>query len=164
MPPDEPTINACRYCGTMPAEQSNPLRGSHTIYCVNPECEKKPVERSGSMGGSHVATAREYNIRAWNHKYGTITTEMLAKLMREWERDPIWDIETTEGYEQYRDELLDYRRAKEQQWETEYQARQVAHATEMGLTVDSPLFTYICKLERQVEGLQRDVSRLTDRE
>ena len=37
-------------------------------------------------------------------------------LKRGWERDPSWDIETTEGFEEHREELLAYRKEKEAEW------------------------------------------------
>lgn len=36
----------------------------------------------------------------------TPTREQVEKLKRQWEEDPTWDIEDTEGYEAYRAELL----------------------------------------------------------
>jgi len=33
----------------------------------------------------------------------------IDELKRQWKDDPIWDIETTEGFEEHRAELLEYR-------------------------------------------------------
>lgn len=44
------------------------------------------------------------------------TREEVDALKRNWENDPIWDIEETEGFEEYRDELRKYRLAAELQW------------------------------------------------
>ena len=35
--------------------------------------------------------------------------EEVRKLKENWRRDPCWDIEDTEGFEDYREELLQYR-------------------------------------------------------
>ena len=37
-------------------------------------------------------------------------------LKRSWERDPCWDIEDTEDFEEHREELLAYRKEKEAEW------------------------------------------------
>ena len=37
------------------------------------------------------------------------TIEEVEKLKREWSADPIWDIEETEGFEDYRKDLKIYR-------------------------------------------------------
>lgn len=44
------------------------------------------------------------------------TPEEVADLKRNWRNDPCWDIEETEGYEDYRDELLAYRMEMEAVW------------------------------------------------
>lgn len=52
------------------------------------------------------------------------TREDIEKLKQSWAKDPSWDIETTEGFEEYKDELLEFRKLKEQEWKT---ARQQEH-------------------------------------
>ncbi len=37
------------------------------------------------------------------------TREEVEALKKEWEHDPCWDIEGTEGFEEYYSELLEYR-------------------------------------------------------
>lgn len=41
------------------------------------------------------------------------TREDVEKLKRQWKRDPSWDIETTEGYKEYHDELFQFRKEYE---------------------------------------------------
>lgn len=45
------------------------------------------------------------------------TREDIEKLKRDWESDPCWDIYDTEGYEEYRDELVTFQRECEAKWE-----------------------------------------------
>ena len=40
----------------------------------------------------------------------------IEALKANWERDPCWDIETTEGFEEYREELLAFRKEREAHW------------------------------------------------
>jgi Asp-tRNA(Asn)/Glu-tRNA(Gln) amidotransferase A subunit family amidase len=45
------------------------------------------------------------------------TAEEIKKLKISWHKDPIWDIETTEGFEDHKQELLEYRKSCEAEWE-----------------------------------------------
>lgn len=38
-----------------------------------------------------------------------------------WKSDPYWDIEETEGFQEHRQELLEYRQQAEQEWDDERQ-------------------------------------------
>lgn len=49
------------------------------------------------------------------------TIEEIEKLKKNWASDPCWDIEDTEGFEDYYDELLAYRKEQEEKWKTEYE-------------------------------------------
>ena len=44
----------------------------------------------------------------------TKTTEEIQKLKEDWMRDPCWDIEKSNGFEEYKEELL--------AWRNEYEA------------------------------------------
>ena len=44
-------------------------------------------------------------------------------LKRSWQRDPCWDIEETEGFEEHKEELLTFRKETEAQWATARQKR-----------------------------------------
>lgn len=45
------------------------------------------------------------------------TAAELENLQAQWEADPCWDIEETEGFEAHYDELFDYRKQKSAEWE-----------------------------------------------
>lgn len=51
------------------------------------------------------------------------TREDVEKLKMQWKRDPSWDIETTEGYEEYHDELLQFRKDTEAMWKARNEKR-----------------------------------------
>ena len=44
--------------------------------------------------------------------------EQVEELKRNWKSDPSWDIENSEGFEDYRDELFAYRLEVEAEWST----------------------------------------------
>lgn len=56
---------------------------------------------------------------ASNHCVGVKSREEIEKLKIDWQNDPIWDIEDTEGFEAHREELLAFRLAKEDGWENQ---------------------------------------------
>lgn len=74
---------------------------------------------------------------------------VITKLKSEWERDPTWDIEDTEGFEQYRDELRDYRLKCEAEWKL------IAEDRDRNLDDEAR--------ELGVEGLLRIIKRLEER-
>jgi len=45
------------------------------------------------------------------------TREDIENLKMNWQKDPIWDIEDTEGFEEYKDELLAYKKECEKEWD-----------------------------------------------
>jgi len=44
------------------------------------------------------------------------TREEVEDLKVQWLRDPIWDIENTEGFEDFKDELFEFQKAKSDEW------------------------------------------------
>jgi hypothetical protein len=51
------------------------------------------------------------------------TREEVEALKINWHDDPNWDIEETDGFEEYKDELLAYRKQSEKEWEDARQKR-----------------------------------------
>lgn len=84
------------------------------------------------------------------------------ELKRQWLADPVWDIEETEGYEKYREELRRFRLETEAVWE----ARRIEHldakADELGITGNRKLAQYILRLERRLEELSKQINDLSD--
>jgi hypothetical protein len=90
-----------------------------------------------------------------------ITRADVERLKKSWFSDPIWDIETTEGFEQYHDELLAYRLEYEANWEAEQKAESEPFATEIGIPDNLVLAKHIRFLEERIEELE---SKLEDNE
>lgn len=51
------------------------------------------------------------------------TRDEVENLKIEWEKDPQWEIEETEGFEDYRDELTAFRFEKEAEWQKRAETR-----------------------------------------
>lgn len=81
----------------------------------------------------------------------TKTPQEIADLKAGWRRDPIWDIEDTEGFEEYKTELLQYRLDTEREWVETENARIEKKATELQCSAD--LVKYIELLEYKIEKI-----------
>ncbi len=82
------------------------------------------------------------------------TLAEVEALKREWAADPIWDIEDTEGFEEYRDELLTFRQQKEKEWEEERRKEIIEYAKKIGLEDNLKLAKYIWWLEWKIQELE----------
>lgn len=60
------------------------------------------------------------------------TREMIFHLKRDWALDPCWDLEDTEGFEDHREELLQYSNEMNEHWERVAQEKRQARLTEVG--------------------------------
>lgn len=65
--------------------------------------------------------------------------EEVERLKQNWHEDSCWDIEKTEGFEDYRDELLAYRKQSEAEWEV---ARQKHHDKLASIKCPLAFYTY----------------------
>jgi len=78
------------------------------------------------------------------------TREDVEALKWSWFRDPCWDIFDTEGFEEFRDELMEYQAKCEAQWERDLQAKNEAEkkkAEELG-------FQGLYRMIKELEALQ----------
>ncbi len=66
--------------------------------------------------------------------YAERTPEEIEALKADWERDPCWDIEYTEGFEAHRDELRAWSEHVKARWAAAEQQRLKAEATRRGLS------------------------------
>lgn len=76
------------------------------------------------------------------------TREDVERLKVDWSRDPIWDIEDTEGFEEYRDELIAYSKLKKQEWARKLSAQIIKIITEADNTTD-----WMAKFDKDERGL-----------
>jgi hypothetical protein len=81
------------------------------------------------------------------------TRQDVEFLKANWKDDPCWDLETTVGFEAYKDELLKYRLSQEEKWWEEYNNRLKEKAEEMGIPGNIKLAAYIEKLEDTIKRL-----------
>src|SRR5690554_4121127 len=73
------------------------------------------------------------------------TRQDLEKLKYDWANDPCWDIEDTENFESFRDELLAFSEQKNREWDQEKEASLVRYAERHGVTADAA---------REMQGLE----------
>lgn len=77
----------------------------------------------------------------------------VEKLKSQWKDDPCWDIEDTEGFEDYYDELIAYRQTQEKKWARLEHLRLCDLAIKYGIPGKLEVAAYIESLEDQIERL-----------
>ena len=83
------------------------------------------------------------------------TQEEINELKRQWEQDPVWDIEDTEGFEDYASDLLAYRKQKEIEWEKQRQEEIENIACSLGVPGNVTLAYAFIALQKRIERLER---------
>ena len=83
------------------------------------------------------------------------TREEVDDLKWQWAESPIWDIEDTEGFDGYRDELLHFSIVQKAEWKQAAHDRLVAFAEEWGIPGNLRLAEHIQRLERRVADLEQ---------
>ena len=81
----------------------------------------------------------------------------LDKLITQWTNDPIWDLEGTEGFEEYRDHLLTVSRRQKEKWRNEDRERAMRKARELGCPANIALAQYVITLEKRIEQLENAI-------
>lgn len=85
------------------------------------------------------------------------TPEQVELLKRNWRADPCWDIETTEGFEEYRTELLTFAQEWGDRWQEEREERQNKKATQLGCPSNLQLGAYLLILEQRIGELEQKI-------
>ena len=91
------------------------------------------------------------------------TRAQVEDLKSQWLFDGCWDIEDTEGYELYRDELLAFRLEAEAKATADYNAQLEAKADELGVPGNIKLAEYVMILERRLDQITTDLEKVWDR-
>lgn len=83
------------------------------------------------------------------------THEEIEELKREWCADPIWDIESTGGFEAHYEELREFSKQQHLRWQEEYASVLMTKAQALGVPGNTKLASYILGLERKLEEMNR---------
>lgn len=81
----------------------------------------------------------------------TTRIQEIGDLVEQWKADPIWDLEDTEGFEEFRPVLLEIRRRCEASWEQERLTLLEAKAEALGCPGNIALAAYVKNLEERLE-------------
>lgn len=84
------------------------------------------------------------------------TREAVEKLKEDWLHDGVWDIEETEGFEAYREELYQFRVETETERSLAYMRHLEKYAERIG-TDNLLIAQYIMNLENRIEELEEKV-------
>lgn len=86
----------------------------------------------------------------------------LNRLKADWTADPCWDIEHTEGFEAYHDELLAFRKQKEAEWAAALEKRLRLKSAQLGVPGNLALAAYVERLEQRIDQLEKAVWNLSN--
>lgn len=100
-----------------------------------------------------VITTKKLSPEEQIARLGKQAPEALTKLKNEWQADPCWDLEDTDGFEAHRDELLAYRLECEAKWTAEKQAQLEKRAELLGCPGNVKLAQYVVSLEYRLDRL-----------
>lgn len=84
--------------------------------------------------------------------YGNKTMQDVETLQNQWISDPIWDIENTEGFEDWREYLTAWRKRFETSEATKEAKRLEVKGAKLGCSIE--LVGYIEALERRIKWLE----------
>lgn len=90
------------------------------------------------------------------------TRKEVEKLKNDWLEDPIWDIETTEGFEEYHEELKKFANNEEKKWkdaQLKEAYKQIIEARNLGV---EGLHRLLLKQQEDIEKMQNAISALCD--
>ena len=85
--------------------------------------------------------------------------EEVEQLKQEWYSDPMWDIEDTEGFEEYKTELTQYRMFCEFNWEQNRNEKLQAKSVFLGIPGNIALTHYILSLENRIVELENKLDK-----
>lgn len=98
------------------------------------------------------------------------TREEVDALKKGWKHDPCWDIEDTEGFDEYVEELLNFRRQTEAEQKAKWEERENARATlvrEQTGVIDADIVSALStwnEIERMVSSRERYIGEFESRE
>ena len=84
----------------------------------------------------------------------------VEELKENWKKDPCWDIYDTEGFEEYKDELIEFQKQYELEEEKIYQKKLSEKADSLGINGNLQLAQYISNLEIQIAGLRNQINSI----
>lgn len=87
------------------------------------------------------------------------TDEEVEQLKASWVSDPCWDIETTEGFEDHREELAQYCMEQEELWRMEDDENVRLKAIELGIEDKPALAKYILGLESRLKAKDEELDK-----
>lgn len=93
-----------------------------------------------------------------------ITRADIDELKKQWLYDPIWDIEETEGFEDFRDELLAWRLDLKNKREAERLKINQDRAEKIGIPGNVEHLKYLESLEFRIERLEENFEKLKQNE
>lgn len=86
--------------------------------------------------------------------------QKVESLKENWLKDPCWNIENTEGFEEFYDELRLFRLKQEIRWKNEYRLKCIRKSVDLGFFPNEQIGEYIINLENRLKNLEEKVNNL----
>ena len=87
------------------------------------------------------------------------TPQEVDALKSNWLGDPCWDIEDTDGFEEYYTELKAFRLEQEKKWDTQHKQRIKNKAVELGDPSNLKLAQYVLTLEERLAKIEELINK-----
>lgn len=86
------------------------------------------------------------------------TKAEIDNLKSQWEADPCWDLEETEGFEEHRHELLKHRLDMEDKWDKQEETELRSLAKVIGIDNNLKLALHIRDMSRRITALEEKLN------
>lgn len=86
--------------------------------------------------------------------------EQVEELKENWKKDPCYDIYDSEGFEEYKNELIEFQKQHELEEEKIYQKKLRDKADSLGISGNLQLAQYIFNLEIQLAGFRNQIESI----
>lgn len=83
----------------------------------------------------------------------------VEELKRQWEDDPCWDLEDTDEFSEYKEELLQFRLECEAKWEERYINEQLKIDSEAQKLGVEGIYRLIIDMQKKIDVLEAKVDK-----
>ena len=82
-----------------------------------------------------------------------VSRQDVETLKAKWLADPCWDVYTTEGFEEYKQELKKFQKQQEEKWQKEKEKN--LYKIKNSLNISPEMANYIIALEERLNKLEK---------
>ena len=91
------------------------------------------------------------------------TREEVEELKANWRCDPCWDIELTEGFEEYREELREFSKAEDEKWAAAALKRNQELSEKYGIPGNFRLLHQLTYMQEKIDELEEKIFNIQNK-